>query len=260
MRPLYVRGLALWMPGFASLDAFLEGAPDEAARDPACAWVPQRLLRGSSRLTRMFGEVAEQAVRAAGADPHGVQSVYTSSYGEIETMVLLLDTIFRGDGQLSPMRFKNSVHNAGSGLASIGQGNAAFSTALAAGARSFEAGVLEALALANEAGGDVVVSSADDVIPAPLDALDGREGLAVGLVFSAEPGEAPLARVAAIEALEEPIELPRAVFGRALAPRLAQNPSAAALPLFEAILTRREGLVPLAFGAEAPYGLALTRP
>ena len=265
MRPLYVTGLSLWAPGWASLDAFVSGTHDASLEDAPCTWVPSRLLRGSSRLTRMFGEAAAQAVSAAGRDPKTVATIYTSSYGEIETMVLLLDVIFRGDGQLSPMRFKNSVHNAGSGLGSIGQGNTSFSTALAAGARSFEAGMLEAIALVNERGGDAVVSCADDVIPAPLShvenggRLERRDGLSVGLVISADPGSTPLTRIAKVTQLEQAMPLPERAFDRRLSPGHHLNPAAHALPLFEAIRSGREGTVALAFDATAPYALELTR-
>lgn len=263
MRPLYVTGLSLWAPGYASLAAFIEGAHDSSLDDAPCAWVPSRLLRGSSRLTRMFGEAAAQAVTAAGRDPKTVATIYTSSYGEIETMVLLLDVIFRGDGQLSPMRFKNSVHNAGSGLGSIGQGNTSFSTALAAGARSFEAGMIEAIALVNDRGGDAVVSCADDVIPAPLSRAerggpdDRREALSVGLVISAEPGEHALARIAQITQLDRPTSMPESSLGRTLSRGQRANPAAHALPLFDAITAKRAVTVPLAFDAPAPYALSL---
>jgi hypothetical protein len=267
VRPLFLTGLALWAPGHASLEAFMQGAHDPSVEDAPCAWVPPRLLRGSSRLTRMFGEAAAQAVTAAGRDPKTIATIYTSSYGEIETMVLLLDTIFRGDCQLSPMRFKNSVHNAGSGLGSIGQGNTAFSTALAAGARSFEAGMLEALALVNERGGDAVVSCADDVIPAPLSRAERgehpREALSVGVVISAEPTERSLARITRVLALPVRAPMPGEALGRAIAPGLRNNPAAHALPLFDALVGARPlapgHVVPLAFDADAPYGLELTR-
>lgn len=260
MRPIYVTGIALWAPGFAGLEAFVRGEPDPSVTDPACAWVPARLLRGSSRLTRMFGEAAAQATTAAGRDPRTIATVYTSSYGEIETMVLLLDVIFRGDGQLSPMRFKNSVHNAASGLGSIGQGNTSFSTALAAGDRSFEAGVLEAVALVSAQGGDVVVSAADDVIPAPLGALDAREALSVGVVFSAEPGDAPLARLEAIVPGDDPVPLPGEALGRPISAHLALNPAAHGLPLLDALRAGRRGAIPLAYGVEAPYAVVLAAP
>lgn len=266
VRPLWITGLSLWAPGTGSLEAFMKGAHDPSLDDAPCAWVPPRLLRGSSRLTRMFGEAAAQAVTAAGRDPKSIATIYTSSFGEIETMVLLLDTIFRGDGQLSPMRFKNSVHNAGSGLGSIGQSNTAFSTALAAGARSFEAGMLEAIALVNERGGDVVVSCADDVIPAPLSRVEGereedrRAGLSVGVVISAEPGPAPLAQIVRVVALAGRVPMPREAFGRALGARVLQNPAAHALPLFERLPVSAVGaVVPLAFDSDAPYGLELGR-
>jgi hypothetical protein len=263
VRPLWITGLSLWAPGYPSLEAFMRGAHDPSVDDAPCAWVPPRLLRGSSRLTRMFGEAAAQAVTAAGRDPKTIATIYTSSYGEIETMVLLLDTIFRGDGQLSPMRFKNSVHNAGSGLGSIGQGNTAFSTALAAGRRSFEAGMLEAIALVNERGGDAVVSCADDVIPAPLSMAEGpteaerRAGLSVGVVISSEPGQAPLAKLGRVVPLEERVSLPHEVFGRVLDERLRRNPAAHALPLLEAVTTHAQRTVSLAFDVSAPYAIEL---
>jgi 3-oxoacyl-(acyl-carrier-protein) synthase len=222
MRPVVVTGLTMWTPGFASIEAWARGEADPSVTDCACAWVPARLLRGASRFTRMLGEAADRATRDAGADPKTIATVYGSDYGEIETMVVLLDTIFRGDGQLSPMRFKNSVHNAASGLASIGQGNQSFSTALAAGTRTFEASMLEAMALLDERAGAVVVSIADDVLPEPLLALEGWEALAVGIVLEREADPSKVLATLSDLAVEETNPTPRATRfrGRALGDRL----------------------------------------
>lgn len=255
MRPIYVTGFALWAKGFPSFAHFVEGNFVEAQDEPACSWVPSRLLRGSSRLTRMFGEVAAHAAQHASADPKTIATIYTSSYGEIETMVQLLDVIFRGDGQLSPMRFKNSVHNAASGLGSIGQGNMAFSTALAAGPRSFEAGMLEALALLEERGGDAVVSCADDAIPMPLGALDAREALAVGIALSTDRMHArmQLTQVAQVE----PADLSEEAFGQPLRAGWLANPAVQALPLLEHLHQSRGGQIVLARGVKSPFAITL---
>jgi hypothetical protein len=257
-RPAYVTGLALWSPGYRDLASFVAGARDEGVVDCGSPWVPSRLLRGASRLTRMLGEVAAAACAEGGADPKTVSTIYTSSYGEIETMVILLDAIFAGDGQLSPMRFKNSVHNSASGLGSIGTGNQGFSTALAAGDRSFEAAMIEALVLLGERGGDAVISVADDRLPEPLRRQCAREGLAVGLCLRGEVGEGERVLAVIDELRQDDAEVapPARFAGRALPEALAINPAAAALPLLEAVRAgEAEARVPLAFGAARPFSV-----
>jgi hypothetical protein len=258
VRPIHVTGLSLWSPGYASLEAFASGVADPAVIDCASAWVPARLLRGASRLTRMLGESAEKACAAGGADPKTVATVYGSDYGEIETMVILLDTIFRGDGQLSPMRFKNSVHNAASGLGSIGQGNQSFSTSLAAGKRTFEASMIEAMALLDERGGTAVVACADDSLPEPLRQLEGWEALAVGLCLSAEAEANALATLTGLAPDETASARATTFAGRALEPRVAANAVAGALPLFDAIRARKAGRVSLAPGVIGAFAVDVT--
>ena len=259
MKPVVVTGLALWTPGFASIGAWARGERDESVTDCECAWIPPRLLRGASRFTRMLGEAAEQATRDAGADPRTIATVYGSDYGEIETMVVLLDTIFRGDGQLSPMRFKNSVHNAASGLSSIGQGNQSFSTALAAGRRTFEASMLEAMALLDERGGAVVVSIADDVLPEPLASLEGWEALAVGIVLQREAEPSRVIATLTELAVDATVSARATHFrGHALGDRRVGTTAAAAIPLFEALAEGRGGRISLAPGEASALCVTLT--
>lgn len=260
MRPLYLHGISLWSPGYRDLDAFVAGTLDERVTDCAASWVPPRLGRGASRLTRMLSEAAAAACVAGRADPKAVSTIYSSAYGEIETMVILLETIFAGDGQLSPMRFKNSVHNSASGLGSIGQGNQAFSTSLAAGDRSFEAAMIEAWTLLDERGGDAVISVADDRLPAPLAAQCAREGLAIGLCVSIDRREGALAILDELRQEREAAPLRETFAGRALPRELATNPAAYALPLIEATrLGPSETRVPLALDAPRPWSLRARR-
>jgi hypothetical protein len=255
VRPIYVTGLSLWTPGFASVEALASGARDESVIDCASAWVPARLLRGASRLTRMLGESAEKACAAGGADPKTVATIYGSDYGEIETMVILLDTIFRGDGQLSPMRFKNSVHNAASGLGSIGQGNQSFSTSLASGKRTFEASMIEAMALLDERGGTAVVACADDSLPEPLRQLEGWEALAVGLCLTVDEGAKTLATLTGLAPDHAESARATTFAGRAIEPRVAANAVAGALPLLDAVWSKRAGRVSLAPGVSGAFAV-----
>lgn len=257
IRAVHVTGIGLFAPGFPSLDAFVKGEPDPSVTDAPNAWVPQRLGRGTSLLTRMLGECAAQAAQRGGLDPKTCATIYGSALGEFETMVILLDVIFRGDGQLSPMRFKNSVHNAASGLGSIGQGNPAFSTALAAGARSFEAAMLEALLWLNENGGEAVVSVADDALPEPFAALGTPLGLGVGIGLRTEaPEGAILGTITGLSQASEAGPKVTSFRGRSLA-AWANNPALDALPLVEALLDRRAGAVALAHGQPHPYVITL---
>jgi hypothetical protein len=260
VRPIHVTGLGLFAPGFPSLAAFLAGEPDPEVKDAANPWVPSRLGRGTSLLTRMLGECAAQAALDGGLDPKTCGTVYGSALGEFETMVVLLDVIVRGDGQLSPMRFKNSVHNAASGLGSIGQGNAAFSTALAGGPRTFEISMIEALLLASESGRSLVVSVADDRLPEPFAALGTKGGLGVGIALSPEPpaGARVLATISGLTQRTEAAPPVTTFRGRSLA-RWAGNPTLSALPLVEALLDGVKGDVPLAHGVPHPYVLTLDR-
>lgn len=191
MKPIHLRGVGLWAPGFPDAVAWREGRPDPAVDRPPCALVNARLGRGSSRFAGMLGEVVEQAAKQGGVDVRSVPTVYGSSLGEIETMVTLLRMLYEEEGKLSPNRFKNSVHNAASGLVSIGTGNTGFSTAIAGGDRSFEVSLLEAWAWLDQRGGDVVLAVADDAPPEPLDQLDQHGALAIGLCLSAAPAARP---------------------------------------------------------------------
>jgi 3-oxoacyl-(acyl-carrier-protein) synthase len=241
MKPIFVRGTGVWTPGFADVTAWREGRPDPSVEKPRCSLVDARLKRGSSRFANMLGEVVEQACVSGGVDPRTVPTVYGSSLGEIETMVMLLRMLYEEEGKLSPNRFKNSVHNAASGLVSIGTGNQAFSTAIAGGDRSFETSLLEAWALLNEVGGHAVLAVADDRPPEPLHELGDYGALAVGFALSTEPSPNSLMTLQHLRRAEHPIA-PRARVPAELAP----NCAAAALELLDAVLARRVGTVSLA--------------
>lgn len=204
--------------------------PTEDAPEPPCAIADVRAKRGTNRITRMLGEVVHQAATDAGADPETVATVYASAWGEIDTMVALLAQIADGDVGLSPLRFKHSVHNAASGLVSIACKNRAFSTAIAAGDRTVEQGLVEAWTLLADGVPEVILAAGDDRLPPPLDRYGRYRGLAGAVCLVRDPGERA---VRAWIGAPRPSELPRADV--TFEEDLRDNPCAWIVPLLDAI-------------------------
>ena len=225
MKPAWVTGKGLWAPGYPDAAAWSSAPPDPLATHPAASLLPARLGRRASLLTRMAAEVLQQA--GAGAS---VPTVYATGYGETETLVAILDSVYT-DGTCSPARFHHSVHNTAAGLLSIATGNRAFSTTLSAGAETVAMALLEALAFLQQRGGEVVAVFADETPPAPF----GREGFApaaAALRLSALP--VPGATQISLRRSERADGLPqRAAF--------STNPIAPALALVEALHLGRRG-------------------
>ncbi len=246
MRPLYVRGCGFWAPGLASWRDRAAGRRREGLVEPPCEAVPARLLRGTSVVTRAAIEAVSQAVADGGADLATVATVFGSELGEVQTAVALIAQI-RAEGLPSPMRFKNSVHNAASGTASIAWGNKRFSTALSAGADLVAMALLEAWAYADAHGGDVAVALAEEEIPAPLPGHGSYPSVGFGFLLSASKPEG--GSYARLERL-------RVDASAGVAPEVAGyvgNACAPAFALLDAVTARRGATVPLSSDASSPW-------
>lgn len=244
-----VNGIGFWAPGFAGLGAFRAGEADRDLTMPKCEVVTARARRGTSRIGRMLAEVTTQAAADASVDLGAVPTVYASAWGEIDIMINLLGQIADGDVGLSPLRFKHSVHNSASGMVSIAAGNRTFSTALAAGRKTFEQGVLEALTYLTTTDADhVILAVAEDRLPAPLDRFGEYEALAVAFCFGTDAREGAHGTLSFPKRTGEPLrpDLPELY---------AENPTAFALPVLDA-LANPEGAEGLALSA-APRPFAI---
>ena len=192
LEAISIRGVGLWSPGIASYADFLaqEGEPSPSGPEqPKCGIVASRQRRGTSRIARMLCEVADQTARSGGADPETVPTLFASAWGEIDIMVGLLEQIYEGEGQLSPMRFKHSVHNAASGLVSIASKNRSFSTALAAGRQTVEQALVEAWGLLATEEEALLLVLGEDRLPEPLHRYSAHDGLAVGFYLTRAPSD-----------------------------------------------------------------------
>lgn len=242
MRPVFVAGVGLWIPGFPTPAAWIEDRYDPVATDPPSVLLQSRLGRFTSLVTRMAVSVVEQAAARSGVDLSRVPTVFGSAYGEIRTAFEQLDMIER-EGVVSPARFKNSVHNTASGHLAIATGNMKFSTALAAGRATFAMCLLEAWAWLELRREPVMVAVADEALPDHLSGVGRYEPLGIALYLCAQPPAAgALGRLSGLSRRDcDPQEtnIPDSLRG---------NPCASGLLLVKAIFHGRRGTVPVELG------------
>jgi 3-oxoacyl-[acyl-carrier-protein] synthase-1 len=171
----WLRAVAFWAPGYASLAALLERRHDDALQRPAAELLPVRARGRSSQLTRVAAELLGQLTAHEPDLLSTLPTVHGSAFGEMVTTRALLDQIPDPNG-LSPAKFQASVHNTAGGQLSIATGNRAFSTALAAGDETVAMSLLEARAFVALHGGSIAVLVADE---------EASSGLMRGVSFPA---------------------------------------------------------------------------
>jgi hypothetical protein len=169
----------------AGVGAFDPTSPMSPTAAPDLALLPRTLRRGLSAGMKYAIAAAGQAVvqaRQAGGLAAGAELpiVYGSAGGETATAIELLTTIVAAR-ESSPVSFRHSVHNAAPGLMSIALGTLASSTAVAAGAETLLAMLLEASALLNEGEPAVLLVLAEEGAQPPL-VPDQAAGAGAGAV------------------------------------------------------------------------------
>jgi len=255
MSAVFVKGIGLWTPGAPDLEAWLAGGSEGSDDAPSCEILPSRLRRATSLIIKIGAEVISQAATQDGVDLSTVKLVFGSAYGEFQTAVDQMEMMEGADGRLSPARFKNSVHNTVTGLLSIALRNRGFGTAVAAGSATFAMSLLEALALLDSEGGEVVVAVADDLPAAPF--YRGRPFAPLGVAFclAAEPGASGGARIGGLGRAEVDDG-----WLEAIPAELLGNPAAAALPLVRALQERQPARVPVELGVSEPLSVEVSPP
>ena len=182
-----------WQGWAAATDAALPPSNDEA---PALAAMPAMSRRRLNPLGRTAAQVAyELADPTPAADTvAGTPMVYTSRYGDAGRSLALLADLARGE-PISPTAFGLSVHNAIGAMVSIARGDRAHHSALAGGASSAGAGLIEAASLLADGEDSVVLVHYD--APLPGDYADFADEPAASYawawrVAAPRPGEAHL--------------------------------------------------------------------
>jgi hypothetical protein len=260
MRGCVIKSVGIAAPGFAgwaaSVDVLRGAVPHvqtaESPREPAL--LPPNERRRATATVRQAFRAAEDAMRAG--EPHRA-AVFATSDADLPVAHRICAALAATPRAISPTDFHNSVHNAASGYWSIATQSMALTTTLSAYDASFTAGLIEAVALAHEREGDVLLVAYDSVAPPPLLA-NRRLGFAasVALVISAtaEPGVDALGHVEV--ALEGDAESPCA--NAALERLRGENPALRALPLLELLAARRAGGITLRGAGDSYVTLSCT--
>lgn len=150
---------------------------------PAYQLLVGRARRFTSLVTQMHVEVCG----ALGIDPAAPPlAVFATCHGEIQTADKLIAD-FRDAAMVSSARFALSVHNTPSGVYSVATGSSAPSTTVT-GANAIAAGWLEAALTALDAGRTVLLSIADEPVPAVFQGPTDPAGFAAAFLLG--PGAA----------------------------------------------------------------------
>ena len=171
-----VAGIAVLGAGFGSwaeTRAILTGAQTWQAQPlvpPKAMVLPPNERRRASPLVRLALGVAQAACDDAGLSGADMDCVFASALGDGQVAHAILTALATPEKAVSPTQFHNSVHNAMAGYWSIGVGNHAASTSLAAGDYTFGAGLLKAMLTVSQEKRPTILVAVDYPFPDPLNA------------------------------------------------------------------------------------------
>ena len=195
MKPVFVRGLGLFTPGFASPAAWCDRKEDASVEKPDVAILEGALRRRATPLSRLAIEALVQAATEADADLGSLSTVWGTAHGEHTPAIKMLRMMRTGEGRVSPTQFHNSVHNTAGGYASIATGNTGRSTTLTGGAELVGAALLEAWCLVETHREDVAIVLADEPLQTPYERAQPTAPLSGAFVRAARGSGARARRV-----------------------------------------------------------------
>ncbi|MEO7732936.1 MAG: beta-ketoacyl synthase chain length factor [Kofleriaceae bacterium] len=212
--PIALRGAAFFSTHHASAADVLTGRTRPVAA-PAYALLVGRARRFTSLVTQMHLEVCG-ALGHDAADPP--LAVFATCHGEIQTAEKLVAD-FRDAAMVSSARFALSVHNTASGMYSVAVGSTA-ATMTVTGANAIAAGWLEAALTVIETGRSVLLSIADEPVPAIFQGPSEPVGVAAAFLLGPGRGvELAITRTsAAIDPLQVLARVADGAIGEAAAP------------------------------------------
>ena len=137
---------------------------------PSPAMLPANERRRASTVVRLALACIEQALQTSPFPAETLRSVFATDEGTGEVCQQMLESLV-GTGQVSPLLFTNSVHNAPSGYFSIALRNRQSATVVSLGLESFASGLLCAVSEAAVLHQPVLLACYDPAMTAPLDEL-----------------------------------------------------------------------------------------
>ena len=178
---------------------------------PTFALLVGRARRFISLVTQMHVEVYG-ALKTVVVDR--LPAVFATCHGEIQTAEKLMADV-RESSLVSSARFALSVHNTASGVYSVATGRTAPTTTVT-GANAIAAGWLEAVLIVLDTGGTVLLSIADEPVPAVFKGPASPVGVAAAFLLGPASRAAPTGRRVAL-AMSPSIEAVDVDPGRILA-------------------------------------------
>jgi Beta-ketoacyl synthase, N-terminal domain len=180
--PIEIRGAAFFSTHHASAADVLAGR-DRPVTAPAYALLVGRARRFTSLVTQLHLEVCGALGHDAAEPP---LAVFATCHGEIQTAEKLMADV-RDAAMVSSARFALSVHNTASGMYSVAVGSTAATTTVT-GASAIAAGWLEAALTVLDTGRSVLLSIADEPVPASLHGPSEPVGVAAAFLLGPGPG------------------------------------------------------------------------
>lgn len=222
--PIQIAKAAFFSTCHASAPDVLAGR-ERPFTAPAYGLLVGRARRFTSLVTQMHVEVCG----ALQPEAHRAPAVFATCHGEIQTCERLIAD-FRDTSMVSSARFALSVHNTASGVYAVATDSTAPTTTVT-GANAVAAGWLEAALIALDAQRPVLLSIADEPVPAVFRGPTEPVGFAAAFLVSAAPS-APAsdctAELAVAACLDDPID-PLRVLARAADAWAQRTPATIAL-------------------------------
>jgi hypothetical protein len=220
------------LPSWPHAQAFVAGGalPEGVATKPSPQLLPPNERRRAPESVAVALDVALAACAAAGRDPATLQSVFTSTHGDLSITDYMCATLVDDPRAISPTKFHNSVHNAAAGYWTIGAHCMQAATAISAYDASFAEGLLEALMQLDAGAEAVLLVGYDTGSIGPLRSVHEASGLLGGALVLSRSNRGP--RIA-VRLVDGGADVP-GVLGR----HAGSNPMAPMLPLFDALAAR----------------------
>jgi len=196
-----LRGAAFFSTHHASAADVLAGRARPVTA-PAYALLAGRARRFTSLVTQMHLEVCGALGHDAGDPP---LAVFATCHGEIQTAEKLVSD-FRDAAMVSSARFALSVHNTASGMYSVAVGSTAATTTVT-GSNAIAAGWLEAVLTVRDTGRSVLLSIADEPVPAIFQGPSELVGVAAAFLLGPGDGRGVELAIAAGSPAIDPLQV-----------------------------------------------------
>jgi beta-ketoacyl synthase-like protein len=220
---IQILGAAFFSTRHASAEDVLAGR-ERSFTPPAYRLLVGRARRFTSLVTQMHLEVCG-VLSPDTADPP--MAVFATRHGEIRTAEQLI-TDFRDSSMVSSARFAQSVHNTASGVYSVATGSRAATTTVT-GANAIAAGWLEAALTVLQTERTVLLSIADEPVPAVFCGPAEPAGVAAAFLLGSALCPGRRAQLAITPCLDDPEVSPLQVLARGA--DAAMRPQAASVVL-----------------------------